>query len=154
IADAAELRLRQRHVIPLEARAANTEGTGQVTIRGLLRNALRMRPDRLVIGECRGAETLDMLQALNTGHAGSLTTVHSNSARDAIARIETMALMGDVALPLAALRTQIAAAIDLIVFVERGKDGARKVAHISEVGMVHHGSVDVPPIFADPGNGL
>jgi len=154
IEDAAELRLRQRHVIPLEARAANTEGTGQVTIRGLLRNALRMRPDRLVIGECRGAETLDMLQALNTGHAGSLTTVHSNSARDAIARIETMALMGDVALPLAALRTQIAAAIDLIVFVERGKDGARKVAHISEVGMVHDGSVDVLPIFADPGNGL
>ena len=154
IEDAAELRLRQRHVIPLEARSANTEGIGQVTIRELLRNALRMRPDRLVIGECRGAETLDMLQALNTGHAGSLTTIHSNSARDAIARIETMALMGDVALPLGAVRAQIAAAIDLVIFVERAKDGARKVAHISAVGMVQDGSVDVRPIFADDGSGL
>src|SRR5207245_8114144 len=117
-------------------------------------NARRMRPDRLVSGECRGAETLDMLQALNTGHAGSLTTVHSNSARDAIARIETMALMGDVALPLAAVRAQIAAAIDLVIFVERATDGARKVAHISEVGLVQGGSVDVWPIFADDGRGL
>ena len=105
IEDAAELRLRQRHVVPLEARPANTEGAGHVTIRDLLRNALRMRPDRLVVGECRGAETLDMLQALNTGHDGSLATVHSNSAADALVRIETMALMGDVALPLAAIRT-------------------------------------------------
>src|SRR5205823_3810126 len=136
IEDAAELRLRQRHVVPLEARPANTEGAGHVTIRDLLRNALRMRPDRLVVGECRGAETLDMLQALNTGHDGSLATVHSNSAADALVRIETMALMGDVALPLAAIRTQIASAIDVVIFVERTKDGRRRVAEIRDVGAV------------------
>ena len=154
IEDAAELRLRQRHVLPLEARPANTEGTGQVTIRDLLRNALRMRPDRLVIGEGRGAETLDMLQALNTGHEGSLTTVHSNNAVDALVRIETMALMGDVALPLAAVRTQIAAAIDVVVFVERTKDGARRISEISEVGKVRDGTLEVWPIFARDGEAL
>ena len=154
IEDAAELRLRQRHVLPLEARPANTEGTGQVTIRDLLRNALRMRPDRLVIGECRGAETLDMLQALNTGHEGSLTTVHSNNAVDALVRIETMALMGDVALPLGAVRTQIAAAIDVVVFVERTKDGARRISEISEVGKVRDGTLEVWPIFARDGEAL
>ena len=154
IEDAAELRLRQRHVLPLEARPANTEGTGHVTIRDLLRNALRMRPDRLVIGECRGAETLDMLQALNTGHEGSLTTVHSNNAVDALVRIETMALMGDVALPLGAVRTQIAAAIDVVVFVERTKDGARRISEISEVGKVRDGTLEVWPIFARDGEAL
>ena len=154
IEDAAELRLRQRHVLPLEARPANTEGTGQVTIRDLLRNALRMRPDRLVIGECRGAETLDMLQALNTGHEGSLTTVHSNNAVDALVRIETMALMGDVALPLGAVRTQIAAAIDVVVFIERTKDGARRISEISEVGKVRDGTLEVWPIFARDGEAL
>ena len=154
IEDAAELRLRQRHVVPLEARPANTEGAGHVTIRDLLRNALRMRPDRLVVGECRGAETLDMLQALNTGHDGSLATVHSNSAADALVRIETMALMGDVALPLAAIRTQIASAIDVVIFVERTKDGRRRVAEIGDVGAVRDGAIPVRQIFARAGDEL
>ncbi len=133
IEDAAELRLQQMHVITLEARPPNVEGQGEISIRDLLRNALRMRPDRIVIGECRGPEALDMLQAMDTGHDGSLTTVHSNGPRDALARIETMVLMSGADLPLRALREQVAAAIDLVVYVERMQDGTRKITQISEV---------------------
>ena len=133
IEDAAELRLQQMHVITLESRPANVEGHGEITIRDLLRNALRMRPDRIVIGECRGPEALDMLQSMNTGHDGSLTTIHSNGPRDALSRIETMVLMGGADLPLRAIREQVAAAIDLVVYVERMQDGTRKITQISEV---------------------
>ena len=125
IEDAAELRLRQRHVVRLESRPANVEGRGEVTIRQLVVNALRMRPDRIVVGEVRGAEALDMLQALNTGHDGSLTTVHANSPADALRRIETLALMAGVGLPHAAVRDQVASALDLVVHQARLPDGSR-----------------------------
>jgi pilus assembly protein CpaF len=133
VEDAAELQLHQDHVLSLEARPANIEGKGQVTIRDLVRNTLRMRPDRIVVGECRGGEALDMLQAMNTGHDGSLTTVHSNSPRDTLSRIETMVLMAGFDLPVRAIREQIASAVDLIVHVARLKDGTRRVTHITEV---------------------
>ena len=133
IEDAAELRLRQRHVVRLEARPANLEGRGEVTIRQLVRNALRMRPDRIVVGEVRGAEALDMLQALNTGHDGSLTTVHANSPEDALRRVETLALMAGVGLPHAAVREQAASALDLIVHQARLPDGSRAVESVTEV---------------------
>jgi pilus assembly protein CpaF len=133
IEDAAELRLRQRHVVRLEARPANLEGRGEVTIRQLVRNALRMRPDRIVVGEVRGAEALDMLQALNTGHDGSLTTVHANSPEDALRRVETLALMAGVGLPHAAVREQAASALDLIVHQARLPGGARAVESVTEV---------------------
>ena len=133
IEDAAELRLNQRHVLRLEARPANIEGEGEVAIRDLVRNALRMRPDRIIVGEVRGAEALDMLQAMNTGHDGSLTTVHANSPRDALARVETMVLMAGYDLPMRAIRQQIASAVDLIVHVERLPDGSRRVTAITEV---------------------
>jgi pilus assembly protein CpaF len=133
IEDAAELRLRQRHVVRLEARPANLEGRGEVTIRQLVRNALRMRPDRIVIGEVRGAEALDMLQALNTGHDGSLTTVHANSPEDALRRVETLALMAGVGLPHQAVREQVASALDLIVHQARLADGSRAVESVTEV---------------------
>ncbi len=133
IEDAAELRLRQRHVVRLEARPANVEGRGEVTIRALVRNALRMRPDRIVVGEVRGAEALDMLMALNTGHEGSLTTVHANSPEDALRRVETLALMAGVGLPHAAVREQVASAIDLVVHQSRGSDGLRRVQCVAEV---------------------
>jgi pilus assembly protein CpaF len=133
IEDAAELRLNQRHVLRLEARPANIEGEGEVSIRDLVRNALRMRPDRVIVGEVRGAEALDMLQAMNTGHDGSLSTVHANSARDALSRVETMVLMAGYDLPIRAIRQQVAAAIDLIVHLERLNDGTRRVVAISEV---------------------
>jgi pilus assembly protein CpaF len=133
IEDAAELRLRQRHVVRLEARPANLEGRGEVTIRQLVRNALRMRPDRIVVGEVRGAEALDMLQALNTGHDGSLTTVHANSPADALRRVETLALMAGVGLPHEAVREQAASALDLIVHQARLPDGARAVESVTEV---------------------
>jgi len=133
IEDAAELRLAQRHVLRLECRPKNIEGEGEVAIRDLLRNTLRMRPDRIVVGEVRGAETLDMLQAMNTGHDGSLSTVHANSPRDALARIETMVLMAGYELPLRAIRQQAAAALDLIIQLERVHDGSRKVVAITEV---------------------
>jgi pilus assembly protein CpaF len=133
IEDAAELRLRQRHVVRLEARPANLEGRGEVTIRQLVRNALRMRPDRIVVGEVRGAEALDMLQALNTGHDGSLTTVHANSPEDALRRVETLALMAGVGLPHGAVREQVASALDLIVHQARLPDGARAVESVTEV---------------------
>ena len=126
IEDAAELRLRQRHVIRLEARPANLEGRGEVTVRQLVRNALRMRPDRIVVGEVRGAEALDMLQALNTGHDGSLTTVHANSPEDALRRVETLALMAGVGLPHAAVREQVASALDVVVHQARMPDGVTR----------------------------
>ena len=133
VEDAAELRLPGRHVVRLEARPANADGVGAVSVRALVRNALRMRPDRIVVGEVRGAEALDMLQALNTGHAGSLSTCHANSPPDALRRIETMALMGDVDLPLSAIREQLVSALDLVVHVARRSDGSRRVAAVAEV---------------------
>jgi pilus assembly protein CpaF len=133
IEDAAELRLAQRHVLRLECRPKNIEGEGEVAIRDLLRNTLRMRPDRIVVGEVRGAEALDMLQAMNTGHDGSLSTIHANTPRDALARVETMVLMAGYDLPLRAIRQQTAAALDLIIQLERVHDGSRKVVAITEV---------------------
>ncbi|MCU0507083.1 MAG: CpaF family protein [Anaerolineae bacterium] len=133
IEDAAELQLQQQHVVRLEARPPNVEGKGQVTIRQLVINALRMRPDRIVVGEVRGGEALDMLQAMNTGHDGSLTTAHSNTPRDTLHRIETMVLMAGMDLPLRAIREQISSAFDLVVHLDRLPDGARKVTQISEV---------------------
>jgi pilus assembly protein CpaF len=133
VEDAAELQLHQEHVLTLESRPANIEGKGAVTIRELVRNTLRMRPDRIVVGEVRGAEALDMLQAMNTGHDGSLTTIHSNSPRDTLSRIETMVMMAGFDLPMRAIREQIAAAVDLIIHVSRLKDGTRRVTHVTEV---------------------
>jgi pilus assembly protein CpaF len=133
IEDAAELRLQQPHVVRLESRPASVEGRGEVTVRDLLRNALRMRPDRIVIGEVRGAEALDLLTALNTGHDGALSTVHANSPADAIARLETLALMAGVGLPHEAIAEQARRGIDLVVQIERGADGARRVVEIAEV---------------------
>jgi pilus assembly protein CpaF len=133
IEDAAELQLAQRHVLRLESRPKNIEGEGEVSIRELVRNSLRMRPDRIVVGEVRGAEALDMLQAMNTGHDGSLSTVHANTPRDALARLETMILMTGYDLPLRAVREQIAAALDLVIQVERMSDGTRRVVAITEV---------------------
>jgi pilus assembly protein CpaF len=140
IEDAAELRLRQPQVIRLEARPPNLEGRGEVTIRGLVRNALRMRPDRIVVGEVRGAEALDMLTALSTGHDGSLCTVHAGSAAEALRRLETLALMADVGLPHAAVREQVADALDLVVCQARGADGSRRVTGVSEVVRVAGGA--------------
>jgi pilus assembly protein CpaF len=133
IEDAVELQLQQEHVIRLESRPSNIEGKGEITIRDLVRNSLRMRPDRIVIGECRGGETLDMLQAMNTGHEGSISTVHANSPRDAIARLETLVLMAGIDLPLRAIREQISSAIDVIVQIGRLKDGSRRITHLTEV---------------------
>ena len=148
IEDAAELQLQQLHVLTLESRPPNAEGRGEVAIRDLFRNALRMRPDRVIIGECRGPEALDMLQAMNTGHDGSLTTIHANGPRDALSRIETMVLMGGADLPLRAIREQIVAAIDLVVFVERMQDGARKVTQVSEVRGLEGDVITMQDIFA------
>lgn len=133
IEDAVELQLQQSHVVRLESRPANIEGKGEVSIRDLLKNSLRMRPDRIVVGECRGGEALDMLQAMNTGHDGSLSTVHANSPRDAIARLETLVLMAGMELPLRAIREQISSAVDVIVQLTRMRDGSRRVTHVTEV---------------------
>ena len=133
IEDAAELRLNQYHVLSMEYRPPNLEGKGEVTIRDLVRNSLRMRPDRIVVGEARGGEALDMLQAMNTGHDGSLTTIHSNAPRDTLSRIETMVLMSGMDLPIKAIREQIASAVDVIVHLNRMRDGNRRVTHITEV---------------------
>lgn len=133
IEDAAELRLEQPHLVRLESRPPNIEGQGAITIRDLVRNALRMRPDRIIVGECRGGEALDMLQAMNTGHDGSLTTVHANSPRDVISRLETMVLMSGMELPSRAIREQISSAVDLIVHESRFADGSRRITHVSEV---------------------
>ena len=133
IEDAVELQLQQEHIVRLESRPPNTEGKGEITIRDLVRNSLRMRPDRIVVGEVRGGETLDMLQAMNTGHDGSLSTVHANTPRDAISRLETLVLMAGMDLPLRAIREQIASAVDLIVQLERLRDGTRRVVAVTEV---------------------
>jgi len=133
IEDSVELQLQQEHVVRLESRPANLEGRGEVTIRDLVRNSLRMRPDRIVVGECRGGETLDMLQSMNTGHDGSLSTLHANSPRDAISRLETLVLMSGMDLPHRAIREQIASAIDVIIHITRLRDGTRRVTHITEV---------------------
>jgi pilus assembly protein CpaF len=148
IEDAAELTLHQPHVVPMEARPANAEGQGLVTIRDLVRNALRMRPDRIVIGEVRGAEALDMLQAMNTGHEGSLTTLHANSPRDALSRLETMVLMAGMDLPLRAIRDQIAAALDLVVQLDRLPDGRRLVSAVTEVQGMEGDVVVLQDLFA------
>ncbi len=133
IEDAAELKLGQTHWVSLESRPPNVEGRGQVSIRDLFRNVLRMRPDRIVIGECRGAETLDMLQAMNTGHDGSLTTIHANSPRDVISRLDSMVLMSGVDLPIHAIREMVASAVDLVIHTARLSDGHRKIMSISEL---------------------
>ena len=133
IEDAAELSLSQDHVVRLESRPANVEGKGAVTIRDLVKNSLRMRPDRIVVGECRSGEALDMLQAMNTGHDGSLTTLHANTPRDAIARLETLVLMAGFDLPIKAIREQIASAVDVVIQIERVRDGSRKCSSITEV---------------------
>ncbi|MFK7777549.1 MAG: ATPase, T2SS/T4P/T4SS family, partial [Gimesia sp.] len=147
IEDAAELQLQQDHVLRLETRPPNIEGRGQITATDLVKNALRMRPDRIIIGECRGAESLDMLQAMNTGHEGSLTTIHANSPRDAVSRLETMITMGGVELPLKALRQQFASAVDLIIQVNRLQGGPRKVTHITEVLNMEQDTVIMQDIF-------
>jgi pilus assembly protein CpaF len=148
IEDAAELRLAKPHVIGLEARPANVEGRGEVTVRDLVRNALRMRPDRIIVGEVRGGEALDMLQAMNTGHDGSLSTAHANSARHALWRLETMALMSDVDLPVAHVRAQVASAIDVVVHTARMRDGRRVVFQIASVGgLDERGDPAVSEIF-------
>jgi pilus assembly protein CpaF len=147
IEDAAELRLAQRHVLRLECRPKNIEGEGEVTIRDLVRNSLRMRPDRIVVGEVRGAEALDMLQAMNTGHDGSLSTVHANSPRDALARIETMVLMAGYDLPLRAIRQQVAAALDLTIHLERIADGSRKVMAMTEVQRMESDVITLQDLF-------
>ena len=147
IEDAAEVQLKQEHVITLEARPANLEGKGAITIRNLVKNALRMRPDRIIVGEVRSEETLDMLQAMNTGHDGSLTTIHANSPRDSIARVETMVMMSGMELPLKAIRDQVASAIDLIIQQSRLRDGTRKVTSISEVIGMEGDIVSMQEIF-------
>jgi pilus assembly protein CpaF len=148
IEDAAELRLAQPHVVRLEARPPNVEGRGAVTVRDLVRNALRMRPDRIIVGEVRGGEALDMLQAMNTGHEGSMSTAHANSAEELITRLETMALMSDVDLPAAHVREQIAATIDLVVHMTRLRDGRRVVSHVASVEGLREGRVILKDLFA------
>jgi pilus assembly protein CpaF len=140
VEDAAELRLRQPHVVRLETRPRSLEGRGEVSVRDLVRNALRMRPDRIVVGEVRGAEALDMLSAMSTGHDGSLSTVHAGSPEEAVRRVETLALMADVALPHAAVREQVAGALDLVVHLARGRDGARRLVAVAEVVRVAGGA--------------
>lgn len=147
IEDAAELKLNHSHLVSLESRPANTEGRGQISIRDLVRNSLRMRPDRIVVGECRGGEALDMLQAMNTGHEGSLTTLHANSPRDALARLETLVLMAGMDLPLVAIREQIASAVDLLVQQSRFACGARKVTSICEVCGIENGRIQLQELF-------
>jgi pilus assembly protein CpaF len=148
IEDAAELQLQQDHVITLESRPSNIEGQGEVRIRELVRNALRMRPDRIIVGEVRGAETLDMLQAMNTGHEGSLTTIHANSPRDALARLETLVLTAGVDLPLRAIREQISSAFDVLVQISRLVDGSRRITHVTEVLRMESDVVTLQDIFA------
>lgn len=147
IEDAAELKLDHDHLISLESRPSNAEGKGAVTIRDLVKNSLRMRPDRIVVGECRGAEALDMLQAMNTGHEGSLTTLHANTPRDALSRLETMVLMAGMDLPLAAIREQIASAIDIIVQQTRFNCGSRKITHITEVTGMEGNTIQLQDLF-------
>jgi len=148
VEDAAELQLAQPHVVSLEARPPNLEGKGEYSIRDLVKNALRMRPDRIVVGECRGGEAVDMLQAMNTGHEGSMTTTHANSPREAVARIETLCLMAGLDLPIRAIRQQIASSVHLIVQQSRFSDGSRRVTSIAEVvGVDDDGEVELREIF-------
>lgn len=154
IENAAELQLRQEHVVTLESRPANIEGRGEITIRDLVINALRMRPERIIVGECRGAETLDMLQAMNTGHDGSMTTAHANSPRDALSRIETMCLMAGMDLPVRAIREQVSSAVDLIVHQERMRDGSRKVTYITEVSGMEGDVITMTDLFVFEQTGL
>lgn len=154
IEDAAELRLQQDHVVTLESRPANLEGKGAITIRDLVRNALRMRPDRIIVGEVRGGEALDMLQAMNTGHDGSLTTAHANSPRDALSRLETMVLMSGLDLPVRAIREQVSSAIDLVVQQSRIRDGSRKITYITEVQHMEGNTITTQDIFRYQQTGL
>jgi pilus assembly protein CpaF len=154
VENAAELQLRQEHVVTLESRPPNIEGKGEVTIRDLVVNCLRMRPDRIVVGECRAGEALDMLQAMNTGHDGSLTTAHSNSPRDTLARLETMCLMSGMELPIRAIREQVASAIELIVHQERMRDGTRKVVNITEVQGMEGDVIVMQDIFTFEQTGI
>ncbi|RME19679.1 MAG: CpaF family protein, partial [Deltaproteobacteria bacterium] len=147
VEDAAELQLHQEHWVQLESRPPNIEGKGQITIRDLVRNCLRMRPDRIIVGECRGGEALDMLQAMNTGHDGSLTTVHANSPRDALSRLETMVLMAGMELPVRAIRDQISSAVDIIIQQTRFSDGSRKITHIAEITGMEADVITMQDIF-------
>jgi pilus assembly protein CpaF len=147
IENAAELQLRQEHVVTLESRPANIEGKGEITIRQLVINALRMRPDRIIVGECRGDEALDMLQAMNTGHDGSMTTAHSNSPRDTLSRLETMVMMAGMDLPVRAIREQVSSAIDLIIHQERMRDGSRKIVSITEVSGMEGDVITTTDLF-------
>jgi pilus assembly protein CpaF len=147
IEDAAELALDRENLVTLESRPPNLEGAGRITIRDLLRNALRMRPDRIVIGECRGGEALDMLQAMNTGHSGSLTSVHANAPRDALSRLEVMSLMAGLDLPLGAVRSQIASAVDLIIQIARLHDGSRRIVDITEITGMEQGVIQSQQLF-------
>jgi pilus assembly protein CpaF len=155
VEDAKELQLKQDHVLSLETRPPNVEGKGAVSIRDLVRNTLRMRPDRIVVGECRAGEALDMLQAMNTGHDGSLTTVHSNSPRDSLARLETLTLMAGYDLPVKAIREQISSAVDVIIQLTRLRDGTRRVTHITEVQGMEGDTIVLQDLFLfDYGMGL
>ncbi|MFN8453609.1 MAG: CpaF family protein [Anaerolineae bacterium] len=154
VENAAELQLRQEHVVTLESRPPNIEGKGEVTIRDLVINTLRMRPDRVVVGECRGGETLDMLQAMNTGHDGSLTTAHANTPRDMLSRLETMCLMAGMELPVRAIREQVASAVDLIVQQSRLRDGSRKIVNITEVQGMEGDVIVMSDIFAFEQQGI
>ncbi len=154
IENAAELQLRQEHVVTLESRPPNIEGRGEITIRDLVINSLRMRPERIIVGECRGGETLDMLQAMNTGHDGSMTTAHANSPRDAIARVETMCLMAGMDLPIRAIREQVASAMDLIAHQERMRDGTRKIVNITEVSGMEGDVITMTDIFVFEQTGI
>jgi pilus assembly protein CpaF len=154
IENAAELQLRQEHVVTLESRPPNIEGRGEITIRDLVINSLRMRPERIIVGECRGGETLDMLQAMNTGHDGSMTTAHANSPRDAISRVETMCLMAGMDLPVRAIREQVASAMDLICQQERMRDGTRKITSITEVSGMEGDVITMTDIFVFEQTGI
>ena len=150
IEDAAELQLQQPHVVRLETRTANLEGTGEITMRDLLKNALRMRPDRIIIGECRGEEALDMLQAMNTGHDGSMSTIHANNPREALTRLENMIGMTGINLPSKAMRTQIASAVHLICQVNRMRDGHRRVTQLTEVVGMEGDVITTQDLFTYP----
>jgi pilus assembly protein CpaF len=154
IENAAELQLRQEHVVTLESRPPNIEGRGEVTIRDLVINALRMRPERIIVGECRGGETLDMLQAMNTGHDGSMTTAHANTPRDALSRVETMCLMAGMDLPVRAIREQVSSAVDVICQQERMRDGTRKVTTITEVSGMEGDVITMTDIFVFEHTGM
>jgi pilus assembly protein CpaF len=154
IEDAAELQMRQDHVIRLETRPPNIEGAGMISIRDLVRNSLRMRPDRIIVGECRGAEALDMLQAMNTGHDGSLTTLHANSPRDMLKRLETMVLMAGFDLPVRAVREQISMAVQMVLHQERMRDGVRRVTAITEIFSMEGDSITMQDIFTFKQEGM